>query len=119
MRSTAATVDEYLDTVPADRRAVLAQLRQLCLEYLTGYDEAMTYGMPGYSRNGTLEVGFNSQKHYVSLYILNKDVLDKHRQRFTDAGKGCIRYKKPEDIDFSVVVRILRDTVTSDATMCP
>ena len=119
MQSTAATVDEYLETVPPERLAALSEIRQLCLQILSGYEESMAYGGPAYSKGGTIEVGFISQKHYISLYVLNKEVLDKYRHRLKDAGKGCIRYRKPEQIDFEIVKKLLEETARSDAAICP
>ena len=118
MQSTAATVDEYLETVPPERLAALTELRQLCLKMLDGYEESMEYGMPSYSRNNTVEVSFNSQKNYISLYVPNKDVLDRYRDQLKDAGKSCIRYRKPEHIDFTVVKELLEETATSSAAIC-
>jgi uncharacterized protein YdhG (YjbR/CyaY superfamily) len=84
---------------------------------LVGFDESMRYGMPGYSRNGTLEVGFVSQRQFIALYILRTDVMNAHRYLLNlptvTLGKGCIRYAKPEKIDFKVVERLLKATVES------
>jgi uncharacterized protein YdhG (YjbR/CyaY superfamily) len=119
MQSTAATVDEYLETVPLDRAGALAELRQLCLSNLVGYKEGMDYGMPSYSKDGVTEVGFNSQKHYISLYILNKQVVDKYRDQLKDVGKGCIRYRKPEHIDFTLIEQMLDEVAVSTGLICP
>lgn len=67
MKSEATTVEEYLAEAPEQRRPALETLRRLCLDELSGYDEEMRYGMPSYSRDGTVEVAFASQKNYVSL----------------------------------------------------
>jgi uncharacterized protein YdhG (YjbR/CyaY superfamily) len=109
MQSTAATVDEYMQTVPPERRAALTTLRRLCREILTGYDESMQYGMPSYSRNGVVDVAFNSQKNYISLYV-KQALVDQYRDRFKNVGKGCIRYTKPEQIDFAIVTKLLEGT---------
>jgi uncharacterized protein YdhG (YjbR/CyaY superfamily) len=119
MQSTAATVDEYLETVPPERLAALSKLRRLCLQTLSGYEESMAYGGPAYSKGGIIEVGFVSQKHYISLYILKKEVVDKYRDRLKDAGKGCIRYRRPDQIDFEIVKKLLEGTASSDAAICP
>ncbi len=119
MQSTAATVSEYLDSVPTDRLAALTRLRQLCLTTLKGYEEGMQYGMPSYSKDGTVEIGFNSQKNYISLYVLKKDVVDRYRDQLKDVGKGCIRYRKPEQIDFEIVEKLLAETASSSAEICP
>ena len=114
MQSSAQTVPAYLKEVPAERRAALKQLRDLCRATLTGFEESMQYGMPGYSRNGTVEVGFMSQKHFIGLYILRTDVMNSHRYLLNipgvTLGKGCIRYSKPEKIDFKVVESLLKAT---------
>jgi uncharacterized protein YdhG (YjbR/CyaY superfamily) len=119
MQSTAATVDEYLETVPPERLAALARLRQLCLDTLQGYREGMEYGMPSYSKAGTVEVSFNSQKQYISFYVLNQAVVDRYRDQLKDVGKGCIRYRKPDQIDFAVVEKLLVETASSAAEICP
>ena len=119
MQSTATTVDAYLETVPPERLDALSKLRQLCLQTLTGYRESMAYGMPSYSKEGTVEIGFNSQKNYISFYVLKKEVLDKYRDQLKDCGKGCIRYRRPEQIDFEVVEKLLEGTADSDAEICP
>jgi uncharacterized protein YdhG (YjbR/CyaY superfamily) len=119
MQSTATSVDEYLETVPPGRLAALTRLRELCVQTLQGYTEGMEYGGPVYSKDGVIEVGFMSQKHYISLYVLKKDVVDKYRDRLKDVGKGCIRYRRPEQIDFDMVEALLRGTSESSGEICP
>ena len=120
MQSQASTVDQYLTEVPTKRMEALQRLRTLCVTHLTGYEESMAYGMPSYSKEGTVAVSFASQKQYISLYILKQDVFDRHRPALADLnlGKGCIRYTRPEKIDFAVVEQLLADTLASDAEIC-
>ncbi|MGA7730041.1 MAG: DUF1801 domain-containing protein [Chloroflexia bacterium] len=118
MQSTAATVDAYLETVPPERLAALTKLQRLCLTTLEGYEESMGYGMPSYSKDGVVEVSFNSQKNYISFYVLKKDVVHRYRDRLKDVGKGCIRYRRPEQIDFEIVEKLLEGTVASSAEIC-
>jgi uncharacterized protein YdhG (YjbR/CyaY superfamily) len=122
MQSQAKTVPAYLKAVPAGRQAALKKLRELCRAKLTGFKETMVYGMPGYSRDGMVEVGFASQKNYISLYILRTDVMRSHRYMLNipgvTFGKGCIRYSKPERIDFKVVERLLDATQESRGPVC-
>jgi uncharacterized protein YdhG (YjbR/CyaY superfamily) len=120
MKIDAADVSEYLDKAPLDRRPALSLLRELCLKILKGYTEALEYSMPSYARGGTVEVAFASQKQYLSLYILKTDVVEANRDRLQglNVGKGCIRYKKPEQIDFAVVETLLQQTVESGKSVC-
>lgn len=113
MQRSAVTVDEYLEAVPEGRKEVLTRLRTLCRDTLTGYDEAMLYKMPTYTLDGKPEIAFASQKNYISLYVMKEDVVAKHRAELPDVGRSCIRFDKPESIDFALVKRLLQDTVDS------
>jgi uncharacterized protein YdhG (YjbR/CyaY superfamily) len=121
MQSKAENVDQYLAEVPRARFEALEQLRKMCLEILEGYQESMEYGMPSYKQSGNeVEIAFASQKNYISLYVLKQDVLDKHRESLKglNLGKGCIRYSKPEKIDFEIVKSLLTDSYRSDSDIC-
>jgi uncharacterized protein YdhG (YjbR/CyaY superfamily) len=122
MQSQAKTVDDYLEEVPAERKAALTRLRDLCRSALKGFDESMDYGGPAYKRNGVVEVGFASQKHFIGLYILKQEVMDAYKGRLAGKGvsfgKGCIRFSKPERIDFEIVEEMLVASEKSDAPIC-
>ena len=122
MQSQAKDVATYLEEVPAERKAALMQLRRLCLATLKGFEESMRYGAPCYSRNGEVEVGFASQKHFIGLYILRTDVMNTYKDllkiKGVSLGKGCIRYSKPEKIDFGVVEKMLKATGKSSGVVC-
>ena len=122
MQSTAKDVTAYLEEVPVERKAALVELRRQCLTVLKGFEESMQYGGPCYSRNGVVEVGFASQKHFIGLYILRTDVMKAHlnllKIKGVSLGKGCIRYSKPEKIDFKVVESMLKATVKSTGEVC-
>ncbi len=122
MQSQAKDVTTYLEEVPAERKAALVQLRKHCLDALKGFEESMQYGGPCYSRNGVVEVGFASQKHFIGLYILRTDVMNTHKEMLkikgVSLGKGCIRYSKPEKIDFDVVEKMLKATADSTGVVC-
>lgn len=120
MQSTAKNVTRYTEEVPVERRPVLDKLRDLCRDTLVGYEESMSYGMPCYSRRGQ-GIAFASQKHFIALYI-GTDVMDAHRDllkvKGVSLGKGCIRYSKPEKIDFTVVEKLLKATMESTRGIC-
>ena len=82
----------------------------------------MEYSRPSYSRNGEVEVGFASQKHFIGLYILRTDVMNTHRDQLqgkgVSIGKGAIRYSKPERIDLKVVETMLRATQELMGPVC-
>lgn len=107
MQSKATTVAAYIKELPDNRREVMTALCALCRKVLVGFDEGIEYGMPYYKR-GAQAVGVASQKNYISIYGLRKQVaesgatLDGAR-----IGKGCINFTKPERIDLKVIERLL------------
>jgi uncharacterized protein YdhG (YjbR/CyaY superfamily) len=113
-------VASYVREVAAARREAIEKLRDLCRQNLQGYEECIEYGLPSYKHNGALEVSFASRKQYIALYVLKKDVVDEFRPALAAAsiGKGCIRFRKPEQIDFAVIARLLRTTRESSSRPC-
>jgi uncharacterized protein YdhG (YjbR/CyaY superfamily) len=120
VRSDAVTVDAYIAEAPAERRDALRLLRRLCREELTGFEEAMRYGMPGYLRSGEVEVGFASQKQYLALYVLRQEAVEANAERLAglSVGKGCIRFRRPEQIDPETVRALLGAVVTGTGPLC-
>jgi uncharacterized protein YdhG (YjbR/CyaY superfamily) len=120
MQSRATTVEAYVAEADQRRQAALARLRDLCREILPGYEERMAYGMPAYARNGAIEVAFASQKQYVAFYVAKAEVMRAHPSELAglDHGKGCIRFRNPERIDYALVRRLLEATVASRAEPC-
>jgi uncharacterized protein YdhG (YjbR/CyaY superfamily) len=107
MQSKATTVAAYLKGVPEDRRKVMAALTSLCKKTLTGFNEGMEYGMPYYKKDGAA-VGVASQKNYISMYGLRKQVAEAGvKLEGAKDGKGCINFTKPELIDLKVIEKLL------------
>jgi uncharacterized protein YdhG (YjbR/CyaY superfamily) len=120
MKSDAASVVGYIGEQPAEWQPTLRKLRAACRRELRGYTETMTYGMPAYHRGGQLEVGFGKQAKYLSLYILKQPVFEAHRAELAglSLGKGVIRYHRPEQIDWSIVSRLLAESWATGGPIC-
>ena len=120
MRSTATTAASYIDEQPGEWRPTLRKLRAACRRTLTGYTEGMAHGMPSYSRGGQVEVAFAKQAQHLSLYILKQPVFEMHRTGLAglSLGKGCIRYRHPDQINWQVVQSLLADTRDTTGDVC-
>jgi len=85
MQSKASTVQAYLRSLPADRRAAISAVRDVILKNLDpSYEEGMQYGMIGYYvPHSVYPKGYHcdpkqplpfamlaSQKNYMSLYLM-------------------------------------------------
>lgn len=116
----APDVDSYLAAVTGDRAAALARLRELCQAELTGFTETIAYGMPAYLRDGTAEIAFASQKQYLSFYLMRSDVAEAFADRLADQdmGKGCIRFRNPDKIDYELVRELLVAVAAAPGTIC-
>jgi uncharacterized protein YdhG (YjbR/CyaY superfamily) len=112
MQSKATTVKGYLDELPEDRRKALSKLRTLIRKVAPDADEGMQYGMIGYSMGEPL-FHLASQKGYMALYVGGGELLDSYRVRLgkLNCGKGCIRFRKLDDLPVDVVSDILTEIV--------
>ena len=135
MQSKAATVAEYLQSLPSDRRDALQAVREVFAKHLDrDIEEGMTYGMigyyvphrvfaPGYHCDPKMPLpyaGLASQKNYLSLYLMGlyadgEDALSVWFRKAwaktgkkLDMGKCCIRFKKVEDLALDVIAEALR-----------
>ncbi|MFE6843819.1 iron chaperone [Streptomyces sp. NPDC057686] len=120
VQSEASDVDGYLTEASGERRVALAKVRQLCREELIGFDQVMAYGVPAYERDGACEIAFASQKRYISFYLMRSDVREAFEERLAeqDMGKGCLRFRKSESIDFDLLRDLLKATAIRSGKIC-
>ena len=123
--STATTAEEYLASLPEDRREAVRAVRQVVLDNLPdGFEEGMSHGMLawylpleryGDTYNGEPLglAGVASQKDYISLYLLtvygDPEEEAWFRQRYAATGKrltmgkSCVRFKRLEEVPLDVI----------------
>lgn len=110
--SDAPTVARYIDACPQEHAAALNRLRDLANSTLHDHEERMHWGMPAYLRANRVSFGFAVQSRYVSLYFRAPGVLDEDPAALgsVNRGKGCLRFRRPEAIDWPLVERLLVQT---------
>lgn len=131
-KSEAVTVEEYLNELPAERRTVVAAVRQLILDNLpAGYQETISWGMIGYSiplerypktYNGQplSYIALASHKSYISLYLMSvygdpqqeawlKDAFAAAGKKL-DMGKSCLHFRKLDDLPLDVIAEVVAST---------
>lgn len=128
MQSAAATVKDYLDELPEDRKKAMSQLRTAINKNLPkGFVEVMN-GMIGYVVPHSMYpdgyhcdpsqplpfLGLASQKNFIAVYHMGlyaspellqwfQKEFPKHSKTKLDMGKSCIRFKKPDQIPFAFI----------------
>src|SRR6186997_1324091 len=129
MTSEAKTPAQYIKELPADRKEALSNLREIILKNIPeGFAEVMSYGMLGYVVPHALyPAGYHcdpklplpflaiaSQKNFVAVYHMgiyaDKGLLEwflkeypKHSSAKLDMGKSCLRFKKVDQIPFTLI----------------
>lgn len=128
MPSEVQDVEEYLASLPEDRREAITAIREVILKNLPkGYEEGIQWGMPSYfvplseypsGYNCQPEqplpfVGFASQKNHMAFYGFCIYIDEVLKDRFVedwkktgkklDMGKSCMRFKKLEDVPLKVI----------------
>lgn len=129
MQSSAATPEEYVASLPEDRKEAIEKLRKVIKKNLPkGFKEGMGYGMLGYNVPHSLYpagyhcdpklplpfIGLASQKNFIAVYHMgvysSPELLEWFTTEYSkrvkgklDMGKSCIRFKKPENIPFDLI----------------
>ena len=125
MRSDAATVDEYLGSLPDDRRKQIEEVRDVILANLPdGYVETMNWGMISYevpletypdTYNGQplSYAALASQKHHMAVYLSGVYGVEGNADAFREAylatgkkldmGRSCVRFKRIDDLPLELI----------------
>lgn len=123
--SRAKTVDDYLASLPADRRAALEAVRKVVHKHLPrGFDEGMQFGMVAwyvplakypdtYNGQPLQLAALAAQKGYNAIYLmsvygdpaLQTWFVDAYRKtgKKLDMGKSCVRFKTLDDLPLEVI----------------
>lgn len=122
--TSARSPEEYIAAVPEPRKNDIEALHALIQKTVPKLKPRILSGMIGYGtyhyryasgREGDWSlIALASQKNYISLYVCSLDngkyIADEYRDALPKAsiGKSCIRFKKLEDIDTSILVEIIQ-----------
>jgi hypothetical protein len=132
VKSTATTVEEYLEELPEERRAVVAGVRDVILRHLPeGYRESLNWGMicyevplerypDTYNKQPLGYAALAAQKNGYSLHLMCA-YQDSEQERLLregfasaglklDMGKSCVRFRKLEDLPLEVIGRAVAST---------
>jgi uncharacterized protein YdhG (YjbR/CyaY superfamily) len=127
--SAATTVKQYLEELPADRRAVVAEVRAALRKAMPkGYEEAMNWGMitwqvplarypDTYNGQPLAYAALAAQKNNYALYLMGcyGDARQEKALRAAyeklgkkpDMGKSCVRFRKLEDLPLEAIAKLV------------
>jgi uncharacterized protein YdhG (YjbR/CyaY superfamily) len=133
MKSYSTIIEQYLFELPEERKLPMNTLRNIIKNNIPdGFEEVMSYGMigyvvphsvypNGYHCNPKLPlpyINIGSQKNFIVLHHLgiygSNEILDwfiseypKHAKHKLDMGKGCVRFKKVNEIPYLLIKELI------------
>jgi len=113
-----SSVDEYLATVPTERRAVLEEMRKTIRAAAPEATETIAYDMPAFrSHGGQFLVSFAAYKHHYSLFPASGAVIEALGDELSPylSGKGTIRFPADQPVPASLVTRVVKVRLTEVA----
>lgn len=140
MQSTAKTPQEYIDSLPEERKTTVEKLRSVILKNLPdGFQETIGYGMLGYVVPHSIYpngyhcdpktplpfLSIASQKNFIAVYHMGIYLDEKLLNWFTseypnhvktklDMGKSCIRFKKMDQIPYELLAELFKKVTVDD-----
>jgi uncharacterized protein YdhG (YjbR/CyaY superfamily) len=140
MQSSETTVDAYLENLPEDRQQAMTTLRNIVKAHLpSGFEETMQYGMISYvvphsiypkgyhckPKDALPFISIGSQKNFIVLHHLgiygDTALLSWFQQAYAkastaklDMGKGCVRFKKVDQIPFALIGELAAKITVQD-----
>lgn len=134
------SVENYLESLPEDRKEAMSALRQVLLTHLpAGIEEVYLYDMvtyviplslypPGYhvgEETPLPVISLASQKNYIALYHLwlhtDTKLLNWFQQQYEqtvttklDMGKSCIRLKNIKKIPYDLIGELVSKMSVND-----
>jgi len=134
MKASGTSVAEILKNIPEDRAEAFNKLHEVIINNLPeGFESAISYGGLGYVVPHTLYpsgyhckpseplpfAGLASQKNSINFYHMgiyaDPELLEwfvaeypKHSKQKLDMGKSCIRFKKFNEIPYTLIGELMQ-----------
>ncbi len=112
------TVDDYLATLPDDRRAAMQELRQTIKAAAPGATETIAYQMPALrSHGGQFLVSYAAYKAHYSLFPASGAVIEALGDEVAPylAGKGTIHFRTDQPIPLAIVAKVVKVRLAENA----
>lgn len=108
MKKQFTTIDEYIQTFPADVQKVLEKIRQTIRKTVPKGEESISYQMPTIKLNGKYLVYFAAWKNHIGFYPLpsGTQAFKKELSPYK-AAKGSVRFPLKEPIPYDLVRKIV------------
>lgn len=140
MKIESASIADYESKIAEDKKEAFIKLRKVIDKNIPkGFKTVISYGMPswvvphstypaGYHCDPKLPLPFVSmaaQKNFIAVYHMGiyakpellkwfTEEYPKHAKGKLDMGKSCLRFKKPDDIPYAFIGKLMQKMTVQD-----
>ncbi|MCI0360285.1 MAG: DUF1801 domain-containing protein [Planctomycetaceae bacterium] len=109
-KTKAATIDEYLAGLSADKRAALQKIRQAIQAAAPEAEEGFSYGLPAFRLNGKPLVAFAAAANHCSFFPMSGHIVEAHQDLLAayDTSKGTIRFPADKPLPAALVRKLVK-----------
>jgi uncharacterized protein YdhG (YjbR/CyaY superfamily) len=107
------TVDDYIASAPANRRAALTKLRKTIRAAAPKANEIVSYGMAGYKQGGKRVSYFAYWKSHTALYGTSRQFIKTNAAALKPyvQSKGTLQFPADKPLPYALVTKIVEARV--------
>jgi uncharacterized protein YdhG (YjbR/CyaY superfamily) len=105
-----STIDEYLGSIPEDRRRALEDLRTKIRSIVPGAKECISYRIPAFRLNGEVIAGFCATSKGCSYFPFSGSTLKALARDLSryDQTKGSLHFSADKPLSTALVRKLIR-----------
>ena len=105
-----SSVEEYLASLPEDKRAALERLRTTIRAAAPEATEMISYQMPAFKAHGRMLVSYAAFKDHYSLFPMSGEVVEALGDKLKTyaSGKGTIRFELDAPLPVALVKKVVK-----------
>jgi len=105
------TTEEYLATLPNEKRAVLTKLRAALRKALPQAEEVISYAMPAFKQDGIV-IWFAAAKNHYAVYVYPR-VMAVFKEELKDFSgtKSAIHFSYDKAMPVKLITKIAKESL--------
>jgi uncharacterized protein YdhG (YjbR/CyaY superfamily) len=105
-----STIDDYLKSLPEDRRGALAELRTKIRSIIPNAEECISYRIPAFRLNGVVVAGFCATAKGCSYFPFSGSTLKSLARDVGsyDQTKGSLHFSSEESLPTALVRKLIK-----------
>ena len=119
-KSKPKTIDDYLEGLPADKRAALEKLRKTIRSAAPEAEECISYSIPAFRQNGML-VGFGASSNHCSFFPFNSTTVSAYKADLKGykTTKGTIHFQPDKPLPAALVRKLVKARLAENSRRGP